>query len=119
MVRGLSRVNYKIPRLFQVARRCSKVFQKFSASLVLYELEMMFKVCRDDMPYMISYCSIVGGVREQLLVSSGRHILRQEEGRRDMLLDDLPQYYPLYFIVKGKNIFLLMYVEVKIPRRRK
>ena len=36
-----------------------------------------------------------------------------------MLLDDLPQYYPLYFIVKGKNIFLLMYVEVKIPRRRK
>ena len=73
MVRGVSRVNYKIPRLFQVARRCSKVFQKFSASLVLYELEM-FKVCRDDMPYMISYCSIVGGVREQLLVSSGRHI---------------------------------------------
>ena len=34
----------------QVARRCSKVFQRCSASLVpSYELEM-FKVCRDDMP---------------------------------------------------------------------
>ena len=46
-VRGVSRVNYEIPRLSKLhedARRCSKDFQQ-----VWYELEM-FKVCRDDMP---------------------------------------------------------------------
>jgi len=34
MVRGVSRVNYEIPRLSKFARRCSKVFQIISASLV-------------------------------------------------------------------------------------
>ena len=45
--RGVSRVNYEVPRLSKLhedARRCSKDFQQ-----VWYELEM-FKVCRDDMP---------------------------------------------------------------------
>ena len=45
--RGVSRVNYEVPRLSKFhedARRCSKDFQQ-----VWYELEM-FKVCRDDMP---------------------------------------------------------------------
>ena len=45
--RGVSRLNYEVPRLSKLhedARRCSKDFQQ-----VWYELEM-FKVCRDDMP---------------------------------------------------------------------
>ena len=45
--RGVSRVNYEVPRLSKLhedARRCLKDFQQ-----VWYELEM-FKVCRDDMP---------------------------------------------------------------------
>jgi len=45
--RGVSRVNYEVPRLSKLhedARRCFKDFQQ-----VWYELEM-FKVCRDDMP---------------------------------------------------------------------
>ena len=49
-VRGVSRVNYEIPRLSKLhedARRCSKDFQQ-----VWYLLRVgdIFKVCRDDMP---------------------------------------------------------------------
>ena len=46
---GVSRVNCEVPRLSKFhedARRCSKNFQQ-----VWYELEM-FKVCRDDMPWV-------------------------------------------------------------------
>ena len=46
-VRGVSRVNYEVPRLSKLhedARRCSKNFQQ-----VWYKLELL-KVCRDDMP---------------------------------------------------------------------
>ena len=46
-VRGVSRVNYEIPRLSKLhedARRCSNDFQQ-----VWCELEM-FKMCLDDMP---------------------------------------------------------------------
>ena len=45
--RGVSQVNYEVPRLSKLhegARRCFKDFQQ-----VWYELEI-FKVCRDDMP---------------------------------------------------------------------
>ena len=45
--RGVSRVNYEVPRLSKLhedSRRCSKDFQQ-----VWYKLEL-FKVCCDDMP---------------------------------------------------------------------
>ena len=45
--RGVSRVNYEVPRLSKLhedGRRCSKDFQQ-----VWYKLEL-FKVCHDDMP---------------------------------------------------------------------
>ena len=45
--RGVSRVNYEVPRLSKLredARRCFKDFHQ-----VWYKLEL-FKVCRDDMP---------------------------------------------------------------------
>ena len=53
--RGVSRVNYEVPRLSKLhedARRCSKDFQQ-----VWYELEM-FKVCRDDMPCEVDWYHI-------------------------------------------------------------
>jgi len=57
-VRGVSRVNYEIPRLSKLhedAQRCSKDFQQ-----VWYELEM-FKVCRDDMPCEVKKNHQYGG----------------------------------------------------------
>jgi len=61
--RGVSRVNYEVPRLFKLhedARSCSKQFQQ-----VWYELEM-FKVYRDDVPYEGS-AGIFGGVEKSAL----------------------------------------------------
>ena len=62
--RGVSRVNYEVPRLSKLhkaARRCSKDFQQ-----VWYELEM-FKVCRDDMPCEVkkdTHVCTFGGVEK-------------------------------------------------------
>ena len=60
MGRGMSQVNYKVPRLSKLHeddRRCFKNFQQ-----VWYELEM-FKVCRDDMP-----CEVQGKKKSAFLV---------------------------------------------------
>ena len=65
--RGVSRVNYEVPRLSKLhedARRCSKDFQQ-----VWYELKM-FKVCRDDMPCEVKkptiwYGGFLGGLKNE------------------------------------------------------
>ena len=63
--RGVSRVNYEVPRLSKLhedGRRCSKEFQQ-----VWYELEM-FKVCRDDMPCEVkknTHCVFFWGGRKK------------------------------------------------------